>query len=421
METKTPIKMHKVLLILVGVLLLIGIFFLLNHQSTPPTDDAPIATSNLDIVTVEVEGKGANRQFAIDNGLVQAISQVNGLRITDHTELIAQINNVTVTSQMQFANLNNNTIKSWKILSEKKTDDFYVVKLSVDIPKYKASIDSKRLKIAIVPFRISNQVGDKSIAGSLQEHLTTELENFLTQTGRFAMLDRSFLADQSNELDFINNAGVNINEYAKLGSRLGADYLIVGSIDSSSNNRSERKSRVSDKVIVSSSSFTKLTFRVIDISTTQIKLADSLSITDGDAQHLAQKIGNQIIESIFPIRIVSANAGVVILGQGGSTIAVGDKFTVFQLGKPLKDPYTSESLGQEEIDVALIEVTNILPKTSNAKILRSKVDLPKLVDHEKLIIRPYHEATPGPSNQKPVKSQKDKSIENLEKESQKDW
>ena len=420
MKTQTPIKLHKVILILIGVLLLIGIFFLLNRQPNAPAD-LSIVPTNIEIVTVEVEGKGANRQFAIDNGLVQAISQVNGLRITDHTELIAQINNVTVTSQVQSANLNNNTIKSWKILSEKKTDDFYVVKLSVDIPKYKASVDSKRLKIAIVPFRISNEVTDKGMAGSLQDHLTTELENFLTQTGRFTMLDRSFLADQSNELGFINNAGVNINEYAKLGNRLGADYLIVGSIDSSSNNRSERKSRVSDKVILSSSSFTKLTFRVIDVTTTQIKFADSLSLTDGDAQHLAQKIGTQIIESVFPIRIVSANAGGVILGQGGGTIAVGDKFTVFQLGKPLKDPYTSESLGQEEIDVALIEVTNILPKTSNAKILRSKVDLAKLVDREKLIIRPYREALPESTNQKPVKPQKDKSIENLEKESQKDW
>ena len=395
---------------------LLSVFFLFGLQW-----NTAFAASNIEIVTVQVEGKGANRQFAIDNGLVQAISQVNGLRITEQAQLITQINNVTVTTQMQSAILNNNAIKSWKIISEKKTDDFYIVKLSVDVPKFKPSLDSKRLKIAIVPFRISNEVGDKKMAGSIQGSLTTELENFLTQTSRFTMLDRSFLSDQSNELAFINNASVNINEYAKLGNRLGADYLIVGSIESSSNNRSERKSRVSDKVIVSSSSFTKLTFRVIDITTSQIKFADSLSLTNGDAQNLAKKIGNQIIESIFPIRIISANAGGVILGQGGGTIAIGDKFTVYQLGKVLKDPYTSESLGQEEIDVALIEVTNILPKTSNAKIISSKFDIMKLVDKEKLIIRPYREAVSEPLNNKPIKTQKDKSIENLEKESKKDW
>jgi hypothetical protein len=395
---------------------LLSVFFLFGLQW-----NTAFAASNIEIVTVQVEGKGANRQFAIDNGLVQAISQVNGLRITEQAQLITQINNVTVTTQMQSAILNNNAIKSWKIISEKKADDFYIVKLSVDVPKFKPSLDSKRLKIAIVPFRISNEVGEKKMAGSLQGNLTTELENFLTQTSRFTMLDRSFLSDQSNELAFINNASANINEYAKLGNRLGADYLIVGSIESSSNNRSERKSRVSDKVIVSSSSFTKLTFRVIDITTSQIKFADSLSLTNGDAQNLAKKIGNQIIESIFPIRIISANVGGVILGQGGGTIAIGDKFTVYQLGKVLKDPYTSESLGQEEIDVSLIEVTNILPKTSNAKIISSKLDIMKLVDKEKLIIRPYREAVAEPLNNKPIKTQKDKSIENLEKESKKDW
>jgi len=407
---KTLSKLYKTFSFLLSVFFLFGL-----HWNTA------FAASNIEIVTVQVEGKGANRQFAIDNALVQAISQVNGLRITEQAQLITQINNVTVTTQMQSAILNNNAIKSWKIISEKKTDDFYIVKLSVDVPKFKPSLDSKRLKIAIVPFRISNEVGDKKMAGSLQGNLTTELENFLTQTSRFTMLDRSFLSDQSNELAFINNASVNINEYAKLGSRLGADYLIVGSIESSSNNRSERKSRVSDKVIVSSSSFTKLTFRVIDITTSQIKFADSLSLTNGDAQNLAKKIGNQIIESIFPIRIISANVGGVILGQGGGTIAIGDKFTVYQLGKVLKDPYTSESLGQEEIDVALIEVTNILPKTSNAKIISSKLDIMKLVDKEKLIIRPYREAVAEPLNNKPIKTQKDKSIENLEKESKKDW
>jgi TolB-like protein len=311
------------------------------------------------------------------------------------------------------------------VLSETKDGDSYIIKLSVEISKYTQSEQVKRLRLAVVPFRISKNIQNIKEAQSFENTLGTELENYLTQTRRFAMLDRAYLLEQSKELNFIQNGGASTDELAKLGNRLGTDYLIVGTIEKSSTAVSEKRSRVSDKVVTSSSSSAKVTFRIIDVPTTQVKFADTFSVSDVDfessASSMAKKIGNNIVESIYPIRIISANADGLVLGQGGNTVAVGQKFSVFQLGKPLNDPYTGESLGQEEVDIALIEIIKTLPKMSNAKILESKIDLSKIIGIEKLVVRPNTSASASDKDKKKATPKKDRSIEKLEKESEKEW
>jgi hypothetical protein len=400
----------------------------------------------LEIVSVQTEGRGKDKRVAIDDALVQAISQVNGVSIASQAQsALAEVsasanydlgglkaqkfegNASTSAYAKMISSKTNGMVKSWRIISETKDEGSYIVKLSVEIAKYTQSEQAKRLRLAIVPFRISKNVQDINLAKNFENNLGTELENYLTQTRRFAMLDRAYLLEQSKELAFIQDGGANTDELAKIGNRLGTDYLIVGTIEKSAITSSERKSRVSDKVVTSSSSSAKVTFRIIDVPTTQVKFAETFTVNESDlessATSMAKKIGNNIVESIYPIRIISANTDGLILGQGGNTVAIGQKFSVYQLGKPLKDPYTGESLGQEELEIALIEITKSLPKMSNAKIIDSKVDLSKIVGIDKLVVRPYN-SNSGNNNEKEKKPsvvKKDKTIEKLEKESEKEW
>jgi hypothetical protein len=94
---------------------------------------------------------------------------------------------------------------------------------------------------------------------------------------------------------------------------------------------------------------------------------------------------------------------------------------VFQFGKILKDPYTNEDIGREELEVATIEITKILPAMSNAKIIESKVDLSKIAGVDKLIVRPNLLNNQTEKDKKQTLPKKDKSIEKLEKESEKEW
>ena len=408
------------------------------------TPFSSFAAGGVEVVSVQTEGRGKDKRVAIDDALVQAISQVNGVSIASQTqsalaEVSASANydlsglksqkfegNASASAYAKMiSSKTNGMVKSWRVLSETKDGDSYIIKLSVEISKYTQSEQVKRLRLAVVPFRISKNIQNIKAAQSFENTLGTELENYLTQTRRFAMLDRAYLLEQSKELNFIQNGGASTDELAKLGNRLGTDYLIVGTIEKSSTAVSEKRSRVSDKVVTSSSSSAKVTFRIIDVPTTQVKFADTFSVSDVDlessASSMAKKIGNNIIESIYPIRIISANADGLVLGQGGNTVAVGQKFSVFQLGKPLNDPYTGESLGQEEVDIALIEITKTLPKMSNAKILESKIDLSKIIGIEKLVVRPNTSASVSDKDKKKATPKKDRSIEKLEKESEKEW
>ena len=74
--------------------------------------------------------------------------------------------------------------------------------------------------------------------------VTAQLENYLTQTRRFALIDRSFLAEQTKELNLIaggSTTSMSVDEIVKLGNRLGTDYLVVGRIEKANSAISEKK------------------------------------------------------------------------------------------------------------------------------------------------------------------------------------
>ena len=59
------------------------------------------------------------------------------------------------------------------------------------------------------------------------------------------------MEEQSRELNFIlkgDKTSVATEEIAKIGNRLGVDYLIVGMINKVSTNVTKKESKVSDKV-----------------------------------------------------------------------------------------------------------------------------------------------------------------------------
>ena len=136
---------------------------------------------------------------------------------------------------------------------------------------------------------------------------------------------------------------------------------------------------------------------------------------------MVEKIGNIIVESIYPIRIISASATQVVLGQGGKTIKIGDIYKVYQLGENMIDPYTNETLGREEIEVGALKILTVRPKFSDARIIESIIDLKDAVkQNDKFIARLYKNSNSSSVNsKKPTK--KAKPTEKLKKESEDDW
>lgn len=389
--------------------------------------------AKVEIVNVEVEGFGSSKKAAIDSALVEAVSQVNGAEIASKTkrQLTEVVNDEDVKSSEAFnqevSTITNGLIKNWKILSESVEGNNHLVKLSVNISKFKKSVQTDRLRLAVVPFRAADSVKVNQTVSKFEGAITSQLENYLTQTRRFALIDRSFLNEQTKELNLIaagSTTSMSVDEIVKLGNRLGTDYLIVGRIEKANSVVSEKKSKVSDTVKKYLTSKARLTIRLIDVATTQIKFADTYEKTSGTsieklADKLAIEIGQIVLSSVYPIRIVNASSSQVVLGQGGKTVKSGDFFKVYQLGNKLIDPYTKESLGREEIEVAVIQINNVKSKTSDAKILESILDLSEAVNNQDdFIVRPF-KAPQKKSEKQKVK--KPKTVKKLKEEVEEEW
>ena len=124
--------------------------------------------------------------------------------------------------------------------------------------------------MAIVPLKVADSIKKTKNVKKFESAFSTQLENYLTQARRFAILDRKNLEEQSRELNFIAQAektSVSTEEIAKLGNRLGVDYLIVGQINKASTNIAKKESKVSDKVKTSVTSYASVNIRIIDVVT----------------------------------------------------------------------------------------------------------------------------------------------------------
>ena len=97
-------------------------------------------------------------------------------------------------------------------------------------------------------------------------------------------------------------------------------------------------------------------------------LSDELLV--GVARAMADKIANRVADVIFPAKIISKIDRQVTINRGdGTTIALGQDWNVYAVGKELKDPDTGEILGVQEVLVGKVRVTSVLPKVSTAEII----------------------------------------------------
>jgi multidrug efflux pump subunit AcrA (membrane-fusion protein) len=113
----------------------------------------------------------------------------------------------------------------------------------------------------------------------------------------------------------------------------------------------------------------------------QIQQERNYSVKDGElsdemmvavARSRAEKIANHVVDVIFPAKVIAKNDSdkeVTINRGDGAGVAVGDTFNVFTLGQEMIDPDTKESLGQEEVKIGKVQITEVDPKFSKAKIL----------------------------------------------------
>ena len=121
--------------------------------------------------------------------------------------------------------------------------------------------------------------------------------------------------------------------------------------------------------------------------------------------------------AIYPFVVESVDDKKLTIGTGGDMIEVGQKFKLIKYGDKIIDSYTKESLGRREIQVGVIEITEVTSKMSYAKVINlSQKNALEEFKPKSLIIR----SLPMKKNNNTKKKQKEMR-EKLDKEFDDGW
>ena len=385
---------------------------------TPPKAEAPADQTRaretpdagkVEYISVTANGRGATVATAVDQAIKLAIQQVNG-KTMDMSALqfqagmtIAVGDDTVDVGSAAFAEFvatqSRGAVTGFRMLSQKQLENGEAeVSIEAKVAKFAKPESAGKLRVAVMPFRTdaSDYVVDtqRVAADGVVQDLRGAITNTLVKTGRVTVLDREFGAEVQSEIDLLETGRMSTDDFARLGEQLLADYVIVGRIDRFGYERHERPLRTSDRTLVSHSGGASVSFRVINATTGQIELSDAISIelpttaattlgTSVNASAVtAQLVGqvssqaaNTIVMRLFPLTIVAVDGTNVVLSQGGSMVAVGDRYDVVQRGREITDPQTGRVIGRVESPCCTIEVTRVTPEMSYAKVLQAEIDV----------------------------------------------
>ena len=126
-----------------------------NSNQNPVTPSEASKRSKLTVVSTSVEGIGLNKKEAIRDGLLQAISQVNGIQMSSESSTMMKSFETVSDGNENFASASSfqekikqstkGVVQSWKIISVSKTESgkMFKANLDVNISKLELSDDLK--------------------------------------------------------------------------------------------------------------------------------------------------------------------------------------------------------------------------------------------------------------------------------------
>jgi len=249
------------------------------------------------------------------------------------------------------------------------------------------------LRLAVMPITIIRALASEPTAVQFAERLSAGTEAYLTQTRRFAMLDRRAGVAIDKEQSFIRNAEMPIEELVRTTAAVGTDYLVLTIVKDFSvtmENVTRPNGRQAERLQMPAT----IDVRVVDVATRQIKFAQSVihrgrvvtgKTVPSHANDIGQEIGETILNAIYPIAVIAAEGRALTLNQGGVTVKNGRRYKLVKLGGPMIDPYTGEQLGRQETDVGVVEITGVTAQMASAKLVSGSEEVLAAGD---LLVRP---------------------------------
>tara|TARA_B100000963_G_scaffold358277_1_gene382523 strand:+ start:87 stop:1019 length:933 start_codon:yes stop_codon:yes gene_type:complete len=259
---------------------------------------------------------------------------------------------------------------------------------------FSISISAQELPVIAIT-EIESSVDSSSwldYKNSKSQNFQTMLETQLVQTKRFKIIERNrideVLSEQILQGEFSNN-----NTKMNVG---GVDYIVYGSITKFGSKK--KQIQTSGVSVIKLIAEFGVDLKVVDVLTGEIIKAESIDISLetgsgtstnsfgisdtladplSDIQRSAAKSSAALIaESIFPIRLItwedeSSNCCAYI-NYGDAIMSQGDIVRVIKQGSVFVDPDTGLKLGSTEKTVSKLEIFEVLPNFSKAKLIEGE-------------------------------------------------
>ena len=228
----------------------------------------------IEYITIETIGSGSTRKDARMDAISEAIGQVTGRMIETTEQLSSHFQTKTDNDISQSSGVENydkeinsatrGAVKSYTVLDEKETAYGWESKISAVVAKALPSKQSNRKKIAVMPFSSSSKLTfDRMALDALTKSLenrfglkynktnpmqfmamilTENIEAYLIQTRRFAVLDR-VTSEVQMERNFVKSYSSSVEDLIKINQDSATELIVVGRLDEVSFN--ERVQRLS--------------------------------------------------------------------------------------------------------------------------------------------------------------------------------
>jgi len=212
--------------------------------------------------------------------------------------------------------------------------------------------------------------------------LANELNICLTQTRKFTMLDRNFDSAVNAELARLSSANAAPQDAIRLNQKLGTDYLVVGEATFNDVVAPPVNPYTGRPMPMASALFVEVNYRVLLAPTGQLKWTDTVrldasqfsasdarSFVSMTAEAAARAICDGMMDDILPFEVTAIKSGMLVIGEGGKQLSVGERFTVCALGDEVADTRTGEVIDVMEIPVATAEIVSVQSKLSYARVI----------------------------------------------------
>ena len=345
----------------------------------------------------ETTGYGSTYQEALSGALLEAVRQVSGLEVGTEkvlrTSISSSINAAghSLIAKEQVATdiytKSKGRIKTYKIIKVKKpsgAQDQWQVDTLVTVPVYKEAIkNDTRKSIAVLPFEVvpskiityKVNVALNNITSRIADSITSELN----QSRKFAVLNRSFEKQLNKERAMLASDKVSPAEASRLGRKLGADFIVLGKIYQLDFSKKTKDYYGMKNISIEST--VDLYYTVIEAATEKVMWSDTFTYKHNSSEEneavgeftsgLSATIVTNILDVIYPIKIMQlAGKERVLLNQGGKRLSEGQIMEVYTTGTSIMDPDTGMAIKIDGSKVAELEVTQVKPKYSIAKLVQ---------------------------------------------------